>query len=78
MKSASKGTRSKRGKKVSKELSEVLSMLAGPISIRRRAAARGLLGKAEFADGFIRCTWWNGCYYCQDIDGKWRVIECYA
>ena len=67
-----------RGKKVSKELSEVLDRLAGKIPARRRAEVRGLLGNTGFADSYIRCTWWGGCYYCQDLAGKWHIIKCYA
>jgi hypothetical protein len=71
-------TKPMRGKKVSKELSEVLNRLAGEIPARKRAEVRGLLGNTDFADWFIRCTWWGGCYYCEDLDGKWHIVKCYA
>jgi len=71
-------TTPKRGKKVSKELSEVLDRLAGEIPARRRAEVRGLLGNTGFDASYIRCTWWDGCYYCQDHDGMWHIIKCYA
>jgi len=70
--------RSRRGKKVSRELSEVLRRLAGEIPARRRAEVRGFLRETDFARFYIRCTWWGGCYYCQDLKGKWRIVKCYA
>ena len=67
-----------RGKKVSKELSQVLDRLAGPVPATRRAEARGLLGNTDFSDFYFRCTWWGGCYYCQDLNENWHLIKCYA
>jgi len=68
----------KRGKPVSKELSKILTRLSGPIPANRMKEARALLGDREIAENYSVCTWWAGCYYCLDLNGKWRAIECYA
>ena len=67
-----------RGKKVSKEMAAVLDRVAGEIPARRRAEARNLLVGTAFWDFFFRCTWWAGCYYCQDLRGNWYATKCYA
>ena len=75
MKTSTKPT---RGKKVTKELSKVLTRLAGGIPARRRDEVSELLDGSDFAKYYVRCTWWGGCYYCQEWGGGWRIIECYA
>jgi hypothetical protein len=26
---------------------------------------------------YIRCTWWEGCYYCQDEANQWHRVKCF-
>lgn len=26
---------------------------------------------------YIQCTWWEGCYYCQDENQQWHRIKCF-
>lgn len=26
---------------------------------------------------YTRCTWWEGCYYCQDESKQWHQIKCF-
>jgi hypothetical protein len=26
---------------------------------------------------FVSCTWYDGCYYCQDENKKWYQVKCY-
>jgi hypothetical protein len=68
----------KRGKKVSKEMAAVLNRVCGELPARRRAEARRLLAGTAFWEYFFRCTWWGGCYYCQDLQGNWWAEKCYA
>jgi hypothetical protein len=73
-----RSAKSRRGKPVSKELSKLLNQLTGKIPQSRMKEARALLGDPEIANNYAVCTWWQGCYYCIDANGKWRAIECYA
>ncbi len=27
---------------------------------------------------YVVCTWWEGCYYCQDEDKNWHRVKCFA
>jgi hypothetical protein len=29
-------------------------------------------------DSYIQCTWWEGCYYCQDENKNWHRVKCFA
>jgi len=26
---------------------------------------------------YIACTWWEGCYYCQDDQKQWHRVKCF-
>lgn len=26
---------------------------------------------------YTHCTWWEGCYYCQDDSGQWHRVKCF-
>lgn len=26
---------------------------------------------------YLRCTWWEGCYYCQNEAKQWHRIKCF-
>lgn len=73
-----KSTNSQSSKKVSKEMSEVLNRLSGEIPKDRVKEVRSLLVDRKLAEGNVRCTWWDGCYYCQDEHGEWKLVSCYA
>jgi hypothetical protein len=27
---------------------------------------------------YVTCTWWEGCYYCQDEQKNWHRVKCFA
>lgn len=31
----------------------------------------------EVDSQFIACTWFDGCYYCQDSNKQWYQVKCY-
>lgn len=61
-----------------KTLNEVASKLAD-----RKGEVVDLLGneqpsKSRIVDQtYVRCTWWEGCYYCQDEEQQWHRIKCF-
>lgn len=73
-----KSTEGNPGKKVSKEMSDVLNRLSGEIPPARVKEVRALLVNRRLSDNNVRCTWWDGCYYCQDEKGDWKLISCYV
>ncbi|WAL60615.1 hypothetical protein [Thermocoleostomius sinensis] len=26
---------------------------------------------------YLCCTWWEGCYYCQDQNQQWHRVKCF-
>lgn len=26
---------------------------------------------------YLQCTWWEGCYYCQDEQRQWHRVKCF-
>jgi hypothetical protein len=26
---------------------------------------------------YLCCTWWEGCYYCQDDNKQWHRVKCF-
>lgn len=35
--------------------------------------------KSRLVDSaYLQCTWWEGCYYCQDQDLKWYRVKCFT
>jgi hypothetical protein len=73
-----KSMESKYGKKVSTEMSEVLNRMSGQIPKNRVKEVRALLVDRRLSDNNVRCTWWDGCYYCQDEKGDWKLISCFV
>ena len=49
-------TKSKRGKAVSKDLSDVLDHMSGQISKSRQKEARTLLADQRIARAYVKCT----------------------
>jgi hypothetical protein len=31
----------------------------------------------EVSSAFTACTWFDGCYYCQDQNKQWYQVKCY-
>jgi hypothetical protein len=29
-------------------------------------------------ESYVTCTWWEGCYYCQDEEKNWHRVKCFA
>lgn len=66
-----------KGQAVSDELNDVLNRIAGDMP-KETDETKGFLTEMEKSASFRRCTWWAGCYYCQDATGRWRVMYCVA
>ena len=66
-----------KGTTASDEMNRVLDRIAGDIPGETNDT-KGFLTDDERNAGYRRCTWWNGCYYCQSADGTWELIKCIA
>lgn len=34
--------------------------------------------KSRLVDlAYVQCTWWEGCYYCQDDQRQWHRVKCF-
>jgi asparagine synthetase B (glutamine-hydrolysing) len=34
--------------------------------------------KSRFVEmSYLQCTWWEGCYYCQDEAKRWYRVKCF-
>ncbi len=34
--------------------------------------------KSRLVDmAYVQCTWWEGCYYCQDENKQWHRVKCF-
>lgn len=34
--------------------------------------------KSRLVDlSYVQCTWWEGCYYCQDEAKRWHLVKCF-
>ena len=68
----------KKGK-VSSDLQKVLDHAVGRKLSASQKTAFTRIKRQTTEDGkYVRCTWWGGCYYCQDSAGDWHLIHCYA
>lgn len=67
---------------VSAALQKTLDEVAGRISDRKDEIV-DLLSNEQPAKSrqvdlsYTRCTWWEGCYYCQDELKQWHRIKCF-
>ncbi|NJN88562.1 MAG: hypothetical protein HC881_22600 [Leptolyngbyaceae cyanobacterium SL_7_1] len=67
----------------SEELQEQLNQMAAKASDRKDELV-DLLNeeqptKSRLVDSaYSQCTWWEGCYYCQDQDLKWYRVKCFT
>jgi hypothetical protein len=63
-------------------LHTTLNDVAGRMSDRKDEIVDLLSGeqpaKSRQVDlSYVRCTWLEGCYYCQDEQGQWYRIKCF-
>ncbi|MBD2092971.1 hypothetical protein H6F67_24290 [Microcoleus sp. FACHB-1515] len=63
-------------------LQETLSQVAAQGSDRKDEVVEALSdeqpAKSRFVDSeYVACTWWEGCYYCQDDDKTWHRVKCF-
>jgi len=65
-------------KPVSKDMQSVLTHVAGALDKDKLQEMTELLRNPDIHASYLRCTWWGGCYYCQDENGFWHLIYCYA
>jgi hypothetical protein len=63
-------------------LQKMLDQLAPQLADRKDEVV-GLLSNEQPAKSrqvdlsYSQCTWWEGCYYCQDEQGQWHRIKCF-
>jgi len=67
---------------VSVELQKTLNEVAGRLSDRKDEIV-DLLNDEQPAKSrqvdqlYVRCAWWEGCYYCQDESNQWYRVKCF-
>ena len=63
-------------KKVSEQIAKALDQISSIDSIYTNEENKRAIQTAEHL-GFTssRCTWWGGCYYCNDGNG-WYLVYC--
>jgi len=64
--------------KVSDEIAKALDSVSALTGLYSDQENKIAVEKAE-SEGFTasRCTWWGGCYYCNDGNG-WYLVYCIA
>lgn len=62
---------------VSNEMNQKLDETVGKIRGNEKEIEQ-LLNEEERKAGYRKCTWYGGCYYCQDVYGQWHKIKCLA
>jgi hypothetical protein len=67
-----------RPRLASQDMQAVLTHVAGPLEEDKLKEITDLLRDPEIHAAYVRCTWWGGCYYCQDETGSWHLVYCYA
>jgi hypothetical protein len=71
------------GKTLSGVLSQVLDQVASVQPTDRKPEIVNLLSneqpaKSRMVDqSYLQCTWWEGCYYCQDETRQWHQVKCF-
>jgi|GEM_PF-5504530 hypothetical protein len=64
-------------------LQETLNQIASKAADRKDEVVEALSDeqptKSRLVESeYVACTWWEGCYYCQDEDKNWHRIKCFA
>jgi hypothetical protein len=67
---------------VSETLQRTLDEIALNASDRKDEVVDLLSGeqpsKSRMVDmAYTQCTWWEGCYYCQDEAKRWYQVKCF-
>ena len=63
--------------KVSDELNETLNHITGEM-LQESDETKSFLTDHQKNSQYRRCTWYNGCYYCQNSNGYWYLVYCIA
>jgi hypothetical protein len=67
---------------VSESLQTTLNEVASQLADRKDEVVSLLSdeqpSKSRFVDrSYVQCTWWEGCYYCQDDAKHWHRVKCF-
>jgi hypothetical protein len=67
---------------VPEALQQTLNVVAETIANRKNEVVDLLCDeqptKSRQVDlSYTRCTWWEGCYYCQDGANQWHRVKCF-
>jgi hypothetical protein len=67
---------------VPEDLQQTLNEVAGAMADRKNEIVDLLCSeqptKSRQVDmSYVRCTWWEGCYYCQDEAKQWHRVKCF-
>lgn len=67
---------------ISGELQKTLDEVAAKLPDRKGEVVDMLGGeqpaKSRQVDlAYVRCMWWEGCYYCQDEQQRWHRVKCF-
>lgn len=71
------------GRTLSEFLSQILDQAAAMQPTDRKDEIVELLSneqptKSRLVDqAYNQCTWWEGCYYCQDETQQWHQVKCF-
>ena len=68
---------------VSPTLQETLNRVAVRLSDRKEEVVELLSdeqpSKSRLVElSYMQCTWWEGCYYCQDENRQWHQVKCFT
>ncbi len=61
---------------VSEDLQKLLNRVKDQQDTNQLAEVEGFLHDEDLPPGLHTCTWWDGCYYCQDENGNWKSVLC--
>ncbi len=70
------------GNAVPEALQQTLNTIAATMTDRKDEVVDLLCdeqpAKSRQVDmSYVRCTWWEGCYYCQDEVKQWHRVKCF-
>jgi len=68
---------------ISDDLQKLLDKIAAKASDRKEEVVEILSDEQPTKSHFVetqyaQCTWWEGCYYCQDEHNQWHRVKCFA
>ncbi|HEY9622123.1 MAG TPA: hypothetical protein V6C78_17335 [Crinalium sp.] len=67
---------------ISEELQQTLNRIAARAGDRKDEVVDMLSNeqpaKSRMVESaYVHCTWWEGCYYCQDENQQWHRVKCF-